>query len=357
MRVIRFLFYLLLVLAGAFALFLVYASVDDYRPPFTETQTPDKHPLEISNHASLDLLIWNIGYAGLDASMDFFYDGGKRIRPEEEEVIRNMNGIVETLAPFRQFDFILLQEVDRHSRRSYHYNQYRIIAEHFPRHTTWFGLNYRVSFVPIPLKDPMGKVESGLMSLTLHPPSQVSRHSFPGNYNWPVRLFMLDRCFLVTRHPVSGGKELVAVNTHNSAYDDGTLRSLQMSFLREFLLSEYENGNYIIVGGDWNQTPHGVTPELPSHRFDTLDLTFIEKDYPAPGWTWAYDPEHPTNRRVNTPYDPSLTLTTIIDCFLVSPNIQVEEIHCINTGFAFSDHQPVRMRARLLPGNAQIPAI
>jgi len=355
MKLIRLLIYLILVLTGATALFLVYATVDDYRPPFTETQTPQKRPFEIGDHVDLDLLIWNIGYAGLDASMDFFYDGGKSMRPEEEGVIRNMNGIVETLAPFQQSDFILLQEVDRDSKRSYFYNQYRIIAEHFPRHATWFGLNYRVSFVPIPLKEPMGKVESGLMSLTRHPPSQVTRHSFPGNYSWPVRLFMLDRCFLVTRHPVTGGKELVVVNTHNSAYDDGTLRSLQMSFLKEFLLTEYEKGNYLIVGGDWNQTPYGVNSELLSYRFDTLDLAYIEKDYPAPGWTWAYDPEHPTNRRVNTPYDPASSLTTIIDCFLLSPNILIEAVQCINNGFAFSDHQPVRLKARLLPGNSQTP--
>ena len=46
---------------------------------------------------------------------------------------------------------------------------------------------------------------------------------------------MLDRCFLVNRYPVSNGNELLMINTHNSAYDDGSLRKQQMDFLKDFL--------------------------------------------------------------------------------------------------------------------------
>ena len=195
----------------------------------------------------------------------------------------------------------------------------------------------------------MGQVESGLLSLTKHTPSTVDRYSFPGNYAWPMSLFMLDRCFLVERHPVSDGNELLIINTHNSAYDDGSLRQQQMIYLKEFLLNEYRQGNYLVVGGDWNQTPNGFVPELPSHLFDTLDLTYVEKDFPEPGWNWAFDPTLPTNRRVDVPYNPSTSLTTVIDYFLLSPNINAEEVETINTGFLYSDHQPVRLVARLNP--------
>jgi endonuclease/exonuclease/phosphatase family metal-dependent hydrolase len=164
-----------------------------------------------------------------------------------------------------------------------------------------------------------------------------------------MKLFMLDRCFLVQRHPVENGKELVVVNTHNSAYDDGSLRKQQMNYMRDFLLEEYGKGNYVIVGGDWNQTPYGCRPELPSHRFDTVNLTFVEKDYPDAKWTWAYDQDTPSNRRVTTPYDRATSLTTIIDCFLLSPNVILEEVEAIDVNFRYSDHQPVRLRARLNP--------
>jgi len=348
MKVIRPLLYLILILVGAFLVFLSYATIDDYKPAPKELQHADNLVSNIPDTSRLNLLIWNVGYAGLDASMDFFYDGGDQMRPPEEGVINNMKGVVNTLTPYLDYDFILLQEVDRNSKRSYHYNQYEIIEGHFHHFSSFFGMNYKVSFVPIPLKNPMGQVESGLMTLSRHMPSMVTRHSFPGNYSWPMKLFMLDRCFLVNHYPVENGNELVVVNTHNSAYDDGSLRMLQMSYLKEFLLSEYEKGNYIVVGGDWNQTPCGFDPVLPSHQFDTLNLTFIDKDYPSADWTWANDTTLPTNRRVAVPYNRSTSLTTVIDHYLLSPNIDVVNVKTIDVDFEFSDHQPVQLQVKLL---------
>ena len=347
MRIIRPLLYLLLILAGAFLLFLAYASLDNYRPDELIPQSTEKQPDILPDSSTFNLLIWNIGYAGLDASMDFFYDGGDQMRPGKEEVHSNMEGITRTLQPYTNYDFVLLQEVDLNSKRSYYLDQYALIQDQFKDHYSFFGKNYDVFFVPIPLKEPMGKVESGLMTLSKPYPVSVERFAFPGNYSWPMALFMLDRCFLVMRYKLANRKELVVINTHNSAYDDGTLRAAQMAYLSDYLLSEYAKGNYVIVGGDWNQTPYGIEPELPNHLFDTENLTYVDKDYPAPDWIWAYDPRLPTNRRVKTPYDPATTLTTIIDCFLLSPNLQVTDVATLDLGFTYSDHQAVRLNVKL----------
>lgn len=349
MKIIRPILYVILILVGAFIVFLIYASFDDYKPVQVALYYDNDQVPSLPDSSGLDLLIWNIGYAGLDASMDFFYDGGEKMRPTEEGVINNLKGIVTTLAPYGNYDFILLQEVDRNSKRSYHYDQTEIIGKHFAGYESFFGMNYKVSFVPIPLKNPMGKVESGLFLLSKHTPSSVARHSFPGNYSWPMKLFMLDRCFLVSRYPENNGHELVIVNTHNSAYDDGSLREQQMSFLKDFLLYEYEKGNHVIVGGDWNQTPFGFDPVLPFHKFDTVNLTYVPKDFPATGWFWAFDPTLPTNRRVTVPYNQSTSLTTVIDFYLLSPNIIAEKVTTVDVDFEFSDHQPVQLKARLIP--------
>lgn len=349
MKVLRALLITLAVPVLVFAIFLLYSTLDDYRPRAVAAIELTGEVDVISDTAALDLVIWNIGYAGLDASMDFFYDGGAQMRPSKEQVSRNLEGIQENLDMFREHDFILLQEVDKGSRRSYRTSQYQLIDAQFNKHTALFGTNYRVDFVPIPVKEPMGKVESGLMTLSRYLPASAERHSFPGNYAWPVKLFMLDRCFLVSRYPVGTDKYLLVINTHNSAYDDGSLRQEQMDHLAEFLLQEYAKGNYIVVGGDWNQTPHGVETSLPGHRFDTVDLSYIEKDYPAAGWHWAFDPGIPTNRRVATPYEKGISPTTIIDCFLCSPNIRVEEVRTIDLDFRDSDHQPVSLRLRFGP--------
>lgn len=347
MKLVRTLLYLILVLVGAFLLFLLYATIDDYRPEEIITQTTECEEDILSDSLQVKLLIWNIGYAGLDASMDFFYDGGASMRPSREGVRRNMEGILGNLSPYRSYDFILLQEVDQDSKRSYHTNEYGEIRDLFAEHGSYFGVNYDVGFVPIPLKEPMGKVKSGLMTLSKYCPDQVERRGFPGNYSWPMKLFMLDRCFLVNRYHLANHKDLLIINTHNSAYDDGSLRAQQMDYLRDYLLSESDRGNYIIVGGDWNQTPYGIEPELPSHRFDTDNLSYVQKDYPAPGWTWAYDPGLPTNRRVAVPYERGSSLTTIIDCYLLSPNIRLEHVETIDLDFQYSDHQPVILQVSL----------
>ena len=69
---------------------------------------------------------------------------------------------------------------------------------------------------------------------------------------------MLDRCFVVSRFNLSNGKDLVLMNTHNSAYDaGGKLRDAEMPIIRDLMIEEYEKGNYVVAGGDWNQNPPG----------------------------------------------------------------------------------------------------
>ncbi|MCK5099624.1 MAG: endonuclease/exonuclease/phosphatase family protein [Desulfobacteraceae bacterium] len=333
-----------IVLLGVFifASFLVYATVADYKPEpetmmFTE-QVTEKIPV----NEKLDFMIWNIGYCGLSKDMDFFYDGGKNVRPTNKVLNENLSKIKTFIKKQNQIEFFLFQEVDINSKRSYGTNQYEGISELFPEYHTSFGKNYDVDFIPVPVNAPMGKVLSGLQTLSAYTPESVVRHSFPGNYSWPQGLFMLDRCFLVNKYQVKNNKNLIVINTHNSAYDDGNLRKSQMEYLKKFLTMEYEKGNYIIVGGDWNQCPPDFTPDFKENIMDTTNRMDISKDF-MPDWTWLYQNKIPTNRRVDIPYYKGKTLTTVIDFFLVSPNIETMGLKAINLDFENSDHQPVKL--------------
>lgn len=199
----------------------------------------------------------------------------------------------------------------------------------------------------MPFFEPMGKVKSGLASYSTPVPSEVTRQAFPGNFSWPKGVFMLDRCYMVMRIPLENGKDLLVVNTHNSAYDDGSLRQRQMDYMKNFLLEEEEKGNYILVGGDWNQCPPNFKHNFTGHVFDDVNIQYIEKGYPAKGWNFSYDSSQPTNRRVKTPYEKGSTRVTLIDYFLSSPNIEVETVQGIDLEFLYSDHQPVLIRFRL----------
>ena len=347
MKYLKYPLYLVLALVILFALFVLYGTMSDYRPD-RETLLFERADAPVLKDSIFDIMIWNIGYCGLGHEMDFFYDGGENVRSEEATVKSNLHHILEYSASLDSCDFFLFQEVDVNSKRSYRLNQLDALVNHMEGSHAAFGTNYDVFFVPMPVTSPYGKVLSGIATLGRIEPVECVRHSFPGNYGWPKGTFMLDRCFLVNRYPLASGRQLLVVNTHNSAYDDGTLRKGQMDYLHKFLVDEYEKGNYIIVGGDWNQTPAGFQPEFEHNIFDTIQLTYIEEGYLPGDWTWLYDPTTPTNRRVARPYDPALSPTTLIDYYLLSPNVIPVDIQGIDLGFVASDHQPVLAKIRLM---------
>jgi endonuclease/exonuclease/phosphatase family metal-dependent hydrolase len=73
----------------------------------------------------------------------------------------------------------------------------------------------------------------------------------------------------------------------------------------------------------------------------------IPDDFFPEGWRFAYDPTVPTNRKASDPYQKGKTFETLIDYFLVSPNVTLLQVQGIRQNFAFSDHQPVRLTVRL----------
>ena len=77
-------------------------------------------------------------------------------------------------------------------------------------------------------------------------------------------------------------------------------------------------------------------------------MTNIEKDFLPNEWTWCYDQDTPTNRKNRTAYVEGESFVTIIDFFLISPNIEMLDIETIDMGFDYSDHQPVRASFKLL---------
>jgi endonuclease/exonuclease/phosphatase family metal-dependent hydrolase len=339
---------------------LLYGTVNDWQPAPTaelgsQTAAP---PLDTSR--DLRLLIWNLGYAGLGAESDFFYDQGGffiarqgHIRMPRELVEKNLRGITAVIGQ-APADFYLLQEIDSSSRRSHYLNELAATRQALPGYQQAFAANYRVKHVPIPLFEPWrqyGRVHSGLASYTRHTPSRSRRLSLPGSFGWPTRLFQLDRCLLVQRFPTTAGRELVLVNLHLSAYDaDGSLKYEQLDFLRQLAIAEYEQGNYVVLGGDWNMCP----PDFPYDTFyrpggDRVGQLNIDADFFPAGWQYAYDRTTPSNRKTNRPYDPDRSFRTIIDYYVVSPNLRVEEVRGVDLDFAYSDHQPVQLRLSYAP--------
>ena len=344
---------LIAVLVLGFIGLIVYAVISDYKPEEKEVISQSDKPSVLNDSLTFTLLTWNIGYAGLDKDMDFFYDGGTKVITPENICRENISKIEDFLKRNDTIDFIFIQEIDRDSKRSYRIDQYQRLSEKLSGYKPSFAKNYDVFFVPLPPTNPMGKVVSGIATYSRFIPESSTRYSLPGHYGFPTQLFQLDRCFMVNRYRIENGKELVLINTHNEAFDKaGNIRKAQMERLREFVLNEYNAGNYIITGGDWNQYPPDFKPAFTGNKGFTglignFNLVGIESNYMPGDWKWIYDPATPSFRTLMKAYDPATTPTSVCDIFLISPNIESISVKCQHLGFTNSDHNPVIITVKL----------
>lgn len=329
------------------ALFIGYLTVTEYRPE--ARQRADISEIRAGSRLSLDSSLtvysWNIGYAGLDSEADFFMDGGSKVNPSEEAVNRNLSEIKEFISS-NKADAWLLQELDVSSARTGYINQLEAISE---LHGGSYALayNYKCRFVPIPFP-PIGRIASGIATFTSSEvTTDFERIALPCPFSWPVSTANLKRCLLITRLSIDGSdKEVVLVNLHLEAYDDGEGKLAQTKQLMEILEQEYKKGNYVIAGGDFNQ----VFPEtLDKYPVDdgVWRPGILEKDSLPVGFSYAFDSSTPTCRLLNRPLDADSQMY-VIDGFIVSPNVKVEQIETVGLEFANSDHNPVRLSVTLL---------
>ncbi len=336
-RVLKWIVGIVLIVGGGLLLILLLLTYTAYRPAQKEVLFENQKVTPYT-FDTIQVLSWNIGYAGLDSTMDFFKDGGKRTRQTKEQTEANLQAISSFLKAHSYVDFCLLQEVDAKAHRSYKIDELTELSHSLAEHLAFFGLNYKSAFVPVPVTDPMGSVESGIVVFSRYVPSEVTRHSYSSREGWPTYLFSLSRCCLTLRFPLTSGHELVLVNTHNSAFDDGELRKRELDSLKTFMLNEERKGNYVLAGGDWNHTPPGYPATTGTKYFRpmVIDSTLMPKE-----WQWIYDGSIASNRFMNTPYRKGETELTLLDFFLCSPNIQCISVQTIDLDFANSDHNPV----------------
>ena len=349
-KVLKALLTIILVVVVLAVILFAWLSISEFKPD----PVMDVNPVSAADSAAvktgepISVLSWNIGYAGLGEKSDFFMDGGEEVAAADKaQVEEYLKGIYTTVysgetAP----DLVMLQEVDKDSDRTYSMNEVNYLGN--ANHA--FAMNYSCTFVPFPLP-PIGMVNSGLLTNTIYNIDSAERISLPCPFSWPVSTANLKRCMLVSYLPIENSdKQLVVVNLHLEAYDDGEGKIAQTKQLLDFIQSEYDKGNYVIAGGDFNQCFPGALDKYPNTHPDLWEPGLIENDMLPEGWQFAYDLETPTCRLLNQPYEPSDTENTqyyVIDGFILSPNVALNNVQTLDMGFVNSDHNPVSLSITL----------
>lgn len=307
---------------------------------------------------------FNIGFGAYSQGYSFFMDEGimhdGTITKGEysralnkDEVLNNTNGAISLVSGNYLSDFYFFQEVDTNSSRSYYVNQAEAIANKFSSYGNVFASNFHTGQLFYPLNQPIGKVNSGMMTLSKYQINYSVRRSFPVDEGFVTKFFDLDRCFIVTKLPIyNSSKFLVLINVHLSAYDDGNIRAEQLKMLANFIDQEYnKHGNYVVVGGDFNHAIAG-------------DAGVFKNDMQIPDWCKnlpdEYSEENLANMGYKIHYDLSTTIGTcrdssrhyvegenlevILDGFITSANVKAIKTETIDGDFKNSDHNPVRLQ-------------
>ena len=325
---------------------LGWLTLTQYSPEDVEdlTITQSGEAREFSGNR-LSLLSWNTGYAGLGADADFFMDGGSSVRSTDEAGVNS--NLTEILAELQaeDADFVFLQETDSCSKRTYKIDETAFYAAEWANSA--YAMNYKCNYVPYPLPT-IGRVTSGIMTLSDYTISSAQRLQLPLSFSWPVSVANLKRCMLVSRVPIAGSdRELVLINFHLEAYDDGAGKAAQTKMLLETLRAEYEAGNYVIAGGDFNQSFPGWEDYYPITEEDGWVPGTLETDLLPEGWQFAYDLSTPSCRSLKAPYVSGETQYYLIDGFILSPNVVPEQVQTLDLDFQVSDHNPVRLEVTL----------
>ena len=336
---------LLVTLAALAAAFVLVLTVTEYRPADRESVAVEGAAAGETGR-SLTLVTWNIGYGALGDNADFFMDGGTGVRTASaERVDANLAAMADALRA-QDPDLVFLQEVDVSSTRSHLKDERNAFLAALPGRAAAYATNYRSLYIPFPWP-PIGKVEAGLMTLTRLNASSAERVQLPCPFSWPMRLANLKRCLLVTRIPVDG-KELVAVNLHLEAYDDGEGKAAQTAMLAELLQQEAAKGNWVIAGGDFNQifsNAEGYPVKEGLWAPGAVDVAALGE-----GLSALMDSRVPSCRSLDRPLagaDPADFQYYLIDGWIVSANVQVEELSTLDEGFAATDHNPVLLKVTL----------
>ena len=292
------------------------------------------------------IMTYNVGFGAYLPEYSFFMDGGKYSwAKDEESVLAAISGAGELITEINP-DFALIQEVDIDGTRSYHINELQLLNQFIKGYYYDFAQNYDSPFLFFPPWQPHGANKAGIVTYSKSEITDTMRRSFPISKSFS-KLIDLDRCYSISRIPLKDGEtSLCLYNVHLSAYEKkGNIREEQLAMLMEDMRSDYQNGNYVICGGDFNHDLKAASDaEATVSWAYPLPRESLPEGFSLPLDSLGNKEEtHNSSRNADAPYDPATAYTVTLDGIIISDNIKAVSYDCPDLGYRFSDHDPVIM--------------
>ncbi len=317
---------------------LIIILVNRHKGPSGAVIINDLVQPKIGFENNIKILSWNIGYGGHGKESEFIMDGGKKLLPPSRSIVRkNINAIIDYLTG-QKCDIYLLQEVSKKSLLSRNIDILAKIREKFSKYFLLFRPDIASILVPYPLK-----ILHGTLTIAKIKPNKTAIKTLPFDPVPLAGIFNRHYALQINYFDILGKEEKwVIVNLHLAAFDkEGLVRKRQLKMVFDFAQKEYAKGNYVILGGDWNIE---LVKTNFAHQTDIKYLSWrvpLAKNLLPKKWKLAVDETKPTVRTLNKPYVRGENYTSIIDGFIISPNVEVCNIITDDLNFEFSDHQPI----------------
>ena len=348
-KVLLLIILLAILVAGGYVayVFLAYSRIEDnlvLQPEGSVTEAA-------KTGEEYTIVTYNVGFGAYTPDFTFFMDEGTESRAESKESVEKcINGCADITLSYDP-DFVLFQEVDIGSTRSYQVEQRNLINQKFAAagdYDNVFAQNYHSAYLMYPITEPHGASNSGILTESRFDITSALRRSLP-IATGVKKILDLDRCYSISRIPVEDGKELVLINQHLSAYGtDAAQGNAQLEMLFTDMKAEYEKGNYVICGGDFN---HDFTTDSKEYFNPGTDRSYswcepFPDDIIPQGFTKCTDYADgmiSTTRYTDVPYSAD-SFTVILDGFIVSDNVKCTYVQNIDKQYQYTDHNPVVMK-------------
>ncbi len=166
----------LIVLGYLLYVIMSYNRIEDQQPLIVEGTATQKF---LSTEQAYTAVTYNIGFGAYTPDFTFFMDGGTQSWANSKESVEHCIRSDVELLKAQQADFLLLQEVDFDSTRSYHVNQAESFRQSFHTMCSTLAVNYHSPFLFYPLYQPHGASNAGLLTLSDVQITSGMRYSLP----------------------------------------------------------------------------------------------------------------------------------------------------------------------------------
>lgn len=305
-------------------------------------------PPSLEPGQTVRVLSWNVQFMA-GKGYYFFFEGGPDVRPESADIEKTLDAVAEIITRENP-DIVLLQEVDVNAKRTDYRDQVQNLLDRLPdaypcRSSAYY---WKAAFVPHPKI--MGAVGMKLVTLSKYRIDAATRYRLPLIPENALRQqFNLKRAVLQTDLPIEGGGIFAVLNTHLSAFAQGTdTLERQVLVIKQIMDRLSQNGIPWIAGGDFNLLPPGPAysrlpgEEKADYRPQSEIIPLFNAYHAVPSLDEA-NGDHYERWYTHFPNDPAIKKPDkTIDYIFYGNSVKLRGHHVRHADtLAISDHLPV----------------